>query len=231
MHVLAIQTTLREKVSRLPHTLAALEPAGLESWAGPKLIVADGYTPEAHGWIVDVASTEVRGSSSTFIHLLTQVVRRWPDVEQLTYLQDDISMSKNALRYIERFRVPADLAFVAWFSQIASEPGRQYLRRMPTHIFFCSQAITLTRLSVDTLLKNGLKQWPHRHLCDVLLQLLSVPTYAIHVPSIAEHDDGGASACGNAKRGPRKAPNFAGLDFDALTLEYEPDGYAPGSVG
>ena len=204
-----------------------MQPAGLDAWLGPKLIVADGYGPVIPGWELDVSLNQ-QGSSKTFMRLLEQVVKRWPACEMLTYLQDDVVLARNALTYMRNYPIDENLAFVSWFSHWPAFGIAEQLHVMPVKSFSMSLALTIPRRTIQALLDIGLQRWPYRHQCDLLFRRLPKAHFAVHVPNLVDHVGENNSACAHDRLGPRCSKIFPGADFDALTLEQQAHAYASG---
>jgi hypothetical protein len=221
--VLAVQTCPRPSGPTLWSTLRSLMRAG--TWLGPRLLVVDGgHRPKLRGW--DVASTKGGvGSSRTFSFLLREVVARWPEVEVLIYLQDDVECCAGALDYIRRVKVPTDAALVSYFCETWPERplDRPALGILEALRCFDAQCQTLPRRTIDALLRLDLDAWESRHGCDLMLGRSIrcgngagiADRFAIHAPSLVQHAGSLNSACGHSHLGERRSPSFPGSDFDA----------------
>ena len=237
-HSLSIQTAPRPGRISLPTTLASLETAGLARWHGPKLLVSDGYIPECPPtWTGLAVSSEMPslGSAKTFVALLRKAIENDPELEYLTYFQDDIILAKNSLDYISQVSIPPELSLVSWFNTTWNKPEWQNappsLGCRPTRYFIRSQGITMTRRAIDAMLYcHVVNNWPRINSCDAMPDwaLGDVP-YADHYPSLIQHTEGLNSACNLTliqhrldstypHKGPRISPSFAGEDFNALKL-------------
>jgi hypothetical protein len=220
--VLIVQTALREP-AYLPRTLASLERAGLERWAGPRALVADGYMPEALGWAV--WGSDRCGQARTFFRAL-QIAAAYPDFSALTLVEDDIVLARNALDYIAT--VERDPAFVlhTWFTwQIrrpwtAPAPSTPFFLDVPLAHHSSNVAVTLSAATVRALLtSDAIKQWTAQHAGDVAyLGAFAHGRAAVHFPALVQHV-GDVSAVGNVE--PRQARHFLGEAQDAMELRCE----------
>jgi len=224
-HVLSLQTCHRPQHNSLPATLTSLDHAGLARWLGPKIVVADGYSPSMPpDWMVDASDPPASGSARPFLRLLRLALRTSPDLKLLTYLQDDISFAKNALDYIARVKIEDDLTLVSWFTSWTSdedEPGTWPCLKLGTIARFArSQAITMPRRTIDALLGSyEIAHWPFRHACDMMFaHVLTEQKYGAHYPILAQHTEGLNSACNHAHLKGRTSDEFAGEEFDAMSL-------------
>ena len=238
-HTLAIQTAPRPNHNSLQDTLDSLEHAGLQKWQGPKLIISDGYVPEilvsTSTWQVFPVSTSLLplGSSKTFVALLRRALEIDPKLKFLTYLQDDIVMSRNSLDYISQIAVPKELSLVSWFNTDWHKPDFRppaILGCRPTRFFIRSQGMTMARAAIDSLLYcHMVNNWPKLDSCDAMpaWALGDIP-YADHYPSLIQHTEGYNSACNRTlqqhnqgslwHKGARISPSFMGEHFDTLSL-------------
>ena len=225
-HVLAIQSCHRPKHDSLEATLNSLDQAGQCKWRGPKLIVTDGYFPSVpRSWILDVNPSSPVGSSKTFKRLLRSSLQISPNLSRLTYLQDDVSFSKNALTYIDRVKIDDDVSFITWFSfwknwRGAGTDSLPVLELGQGASFYANLAITFPRRSVDLLLASlENERWEYRNASDrICATFLKDNLFAAHYPVIVQHTEGANSACTPLCTNERKSNEFAGEDFDTLTL-------------
>jgi hypothetical protein len=225
-HVLAIQTCPRPNENSLDRTLSSLRNAGLDHWRGPKLIVADGYSPPIPtGWILDARPSPPDGSSKTFMRLLRASVHAAPNLSRITYLQDDVSLVKNALDYIDHVKIDNDLSFISWFSVWDNWQGQGKnslpLFEIGKNIrFHANPAITMPYETIKILLQfleSG--SWLHRNGSDRIPAVaLEDGLFASHYPVIAQHTEGTNSACTPDCKSERKSKQFVGEKFDALDL-------------
>jgi hypothetical protein len=178
-----------------------------------------------------------QGSAKTFVAMLREAIRCDPDLEYLTYFQDDVALAKNALDYIPQVSFPPELTLISWFNSAWIKPNwkNPSLGCRPTRYFIRSQAMTLTRASVDAMLYCPvITNWPLVNSCDAFpYWALGDLPYADHYPSLVQHTEGLNSACNLTllqrnidstypHKGPRTSPSFVGEDFDALHLMPSP---------
>lgn len=243
-HLLCVQTAPRPNRDSLRSTLESIERAGLRNWRGPKIIMSDGYLPNAlPPWQIFATSTTPSsnltvpptiGSAKTFVALLRKSLEIDQWLQYLTYLQDDVALCKNALDYVSRVEIPGDLSLVSWFCTDWHKPEFRLpalLGCRPTRFFIRSQAVTFTRAAIESMLYcHQVTNWPRLTACDAMpAWALGDLPYADHYPSIVQHTEGFNSACNLALQqhriasdcphsGARTSPSFPGEDFDALSL-------------
>lgn len=223
-HLLAIQTCPRPRGNSLDRTLSSLRDAGLGRWEGPKLIVADGYSPRVPaGWILETNPSAPGGSSRTFMRLLRASLNVAPTLERITYLQDDVCLAKNALDYVDQVKIDDDLSFISWFSIWDNWQGQgrdplPLLEIGKNTKFHGNQALTMPRRTVEIMLRfleSG--SWPYRSGTDRIFAVaLEDGLFASHYPVIAQHTEGTNSACTPDCRSERKSRQFVGEQFDAM---------------
>ena len=226
VHVLAIQTCPRQKGESLERTLSSLHRAGLNNWRGPKLIISDGYSPPTPaGWILDASPCSPEGSSKTFMRLLKASILAAPGLSRITYLQDDVSLAKNALNYIDRVKIDNDLDFISWFSIWDNWPGQGKdslpLLEIGKNVrFHASPALTMPNRTIRNLLQfleSG--AWLYRYGSDRIPAVaLEDGLFASHYPVIAQHTEGCNSACTPNCGSERKSKQFVEEGFDCLDL-------------
>lgn len=224
-HVLALQTTTRRRGDSLPDTLISLKHAGLARWPGPKLIVADGLRRQLHidDWLVITTGERREGSARTFKRLFDLVKANWPEVDRLTYCQDDISLACNALDYIRQTKIDDDLSLVSWFSEAWPEKGfhpsmEPRLGIFSMDEFFDSQCITMPRRTILYMAEKDFSNWKQLHACDRMLSRGDSGSFAVHIPNLVDHTAGTNSACAHDNLGERRSRSFPGPSFDALCL-------------
>lgn len=212
-HVLAIQTAVRPAENTLRSTMLSLEQAGSEV-VTDRIIVADGYTPVAHGW--DLVVSPKGGSAKTFFRLLKEVLARWPRVEYVTFCEDDIVLSKNALRYIVTTAFPRGVSLIAWFSPYELRSPAPELKCFYGDIFYYSQAVTFTRTLLTQMVVKE-RGWSHADGPDLIMRSCG-PRWAVHCPNLVDHVGGENSACGYSWLGERRSVSFLGQEYDCNLL-------------
>lgn len=187
-----------------------------------------------------------QGSAIGFVSALRHALANDGDLEYLTFIEDDVSMCRNALSYMARVGIPQDLSFVSWFTYDydyatppmqrqtphPSESRTAVLGVRPSRYFILIQACTFPRRTVERLLRcpRITSEWPKREGHDEMVAwALGDALYATHFPILVQHTGGLNSAVvldrGQAKLAPgdpwaeeRKSPYYKGDAFDALSL-------------
>jgi len=253
-HALAILTALRPRPSLL-ETLDSLEDAGLDRWTGPKIMYSDGPsscreaagTIDRQGWRV-IRTAEPRGAAWSFVNLLRLCLTADPDLDRLTFVEDDVELCRNALDYVSRVRA---CVLLSWFtfdydwscpghapacpSQAAvADRTRGILARRSTRYFILTQACTLPRRTVDLILAcpHVASRWPKPDGHDEMIAwALGDAPYAVHFPILAQHTGHLNSAIEMARErhlpageNPKPAyhvgqsPYYVGREFNAMSL-------------
>jgi len=228
--------------------MKSLVEAGAGDWDGPKILASDGPREDSvdPDWF-RFESPRSDGSAVAFVRALRYALALDPRLEHLTFLEDDISLSKNALRYAARIEVPSDVAFVTWFtydydySFPKHEPNARHPSTYPTPVlairparfFILAQACTFTRETVDRLLDcpRATEEWPKKDGHDEMIAwALGDALYATHFPILVQHTGGLNSAVlmarGKTLEDPgdpawteeRRSPYYKGDEFDASSL-------------
>ena len=186
-HALALLTAPRPS-DTLCETLASLRAAGVDDWQGNKILTSDGPlcvdTPLLPNWIVS-STTEKIGSARSFVRSLRLALSLDPDLDHLTFVEDDVEMSKNTLSYVARLQVPGDVAFVTWFtydydySSPAHPPPYTHPAKLNYPVLACrssryfilTQCCTFPRRTVDRILACPMasENWPKRDAHDELI--------------------------------------------------------------
>ena len=211
-HVLVVQTCNEH---RLRAVMYALDKAGLERWQGPKLIIADGFTPKQNtlpkGFMVAASPTQ-DGQAKTFFRGLQLASSSWPDIRYITFFEDDVVLAQNALDYIQRID-DSQFSLISWYTHTrALRTRRPMFLRISSSEFSRIPAITLRTPFVRRMLESDVvKQWTERHGADMVFAKFATPV-AVHFPAIVDHV-GEVSLTGN--HGSRRAPTFVGTGFDA----------------
>lgn len=214
-HVLAIQTAPRPIENTLHSTLSSLQGAGVDDWTGPKIIASDSYRPEVNGWSIS-SSKERLGSAKTFFRLLRETLLAWPKTEYITFCEDDVVLSKNALKYIVATEIPRELSMIAWFTPYDLISEKPELKCFYNKDFYYSQMVTFTRSLANQMLGKE-KSWIKVNGPDILMSRCGFRC-AVHCPNLADHVGGTNSACGYSWWGPRQSVSFIGTDTDAMSL-------------
>jgi hypothetical protein len=221
-HVLVVQTAPRTPPT-LNGTITSLKKAGLERWPGPKILIADGMNifcdhPSATlDFSQTVASSTVRGPAATFVMALKYAIEIDHELTALTYIEDDVSLCRFALDYIQMVPVPSDLALLTWFSypydystprhtNIPSgciDPDQTkgltkgIIGIRPSRFYILNQCCTFPRSAVDRLLKCPHVNWGwhQKYGSDEMIPwALGDAPYGTHFPILAQHTGGNNSA-------------------------------------
>ena len=201
--------------------MAALDLAGADRWSGPQWIYADGWRPSAPGWCVS-STTTILGSLATFLRLLREISSNYPDLDLITYCQDDVLLVRDALEYIRRVVIPNDVGLASWFAEsIDAETDLDHPQLSSCRLatFYNSQLITFRADLARELLESFEGRQVRGHGCDLSWTLLSGARdrcFVVHTPSLAQHARGADSACGHSTLGSRTSPYFPGTDFSAM---------------
>jgi hypothetical protein len=217
-HVLILLTAKRPQ-STLEKTLSSMLDAGFDRWPGARILSADGIT--LHNALANCMSWHLYespsplGSAHAFIRCLRLALAVDPDLDLLTFLEDDIELCKNALDYMSRVLVPADIAFLTWFTYnydwstprhvpvkptpeiVAYDTHRGILACRPARFFILSQACTFPRRTIDLLLScpHITTSWPKPDSHDEMFAwTLGDALYAAHFPVLLQHTGGLNSA-------------------------------------
>lgn len=159
--------------------------------------------------------------------------------ERITLLEDDIEICRGFVQRVERQPIPDDCAFISWFDPFLGMPGRLgdyyagdtavreavpdapgFVRRLCSK-FYCNQALTFRRATVEQLLTSPVAlYWEAAHEGDMLIaQALQHTPYAVHAPSLVQHV-GTVSLCnpGEPLKKNRISHHYPGRDFFAGAL-------------
>lgn len=168
----------------LAGTLAAVDAQ--DHRVGQKLLYSDGPLPKAarstylaRGWeLLEVTKTHA-DNAAAFRQLLDVVDG------DLIFLEDDLELGHNALRFMAMYPIPPDVAFMSWFEATIRDEARPALYRIPCSSFVYSQALTLPARTLDVLragdwnLDGGLD--------SNIATILRGQLYGQHVPSLVQH--------------------------------------------
>jgi hypothetical protein len=242
MDLLCVMTSPRQ-TSYLTETLAGLDREGADVFDA-KLVVSDGPLENKDlSWPAAVFDGP-SGTRKAFWRVFQLAVER--KVDRLVIVEDDVLPCRNALRYIRKFEVPEDLAFVSFFemkelkdlesvtpglySLGLFEMGPEAGMRKQTRLYCGNQCLLLPRRTLDYLVTcdpfdAGLPedQWlfPDYSSDAVMGWHLSRspwPRYGTYVPSLVEHIGATSTYWDHRTLDGRQAVVFAGGEFDALNL-------------
>lgn len=240
-------------VDYLPETLRALDAEGSDK-ASVKIVSVDGkrsvisypgdheHTP----WQNIQYKHGPSGTIPALFRLVSMAVDN--DVDAFLLCEDDILPCKNAVEKMLHFPIPEEVAFVAFIDMhIFARQSRSGLYRLrpvmaeTTKQFWGHQAVLFPRRTLRALLKAAeqtselINRWKNSSdgmLGDLMERGQLQSEYACHIPCLVDHI-GKVSRVftGQSKHYYHSATNFAGKDFDALSLsltelvEYKEDSF------
>jgi hypothetical protein len=235
--LLVVATTPRPGASYLDATLAALDQAGADG-ATMKRVLSDGPLTGACPWPAR-AYPGPSGSRAAFRRALELALEEAADL--LVWCEDDVKTTRNALRRILGLGVPDTVAYLTyidtrecatgtsaglWSCPVTGTDGRG---------FFCTQCLAIPRRTLEFLggvdlfavkvkAKGRWQATPNNidSVLSVVLERSPWPRFGIHIPCLVEHV-GATSAAhpGETLHALRRATNFPGEDFDALSLAFD----------
>ena len=201
-----------------------IEQVDRQPWGGERLLVSDGPPAIETGWPTHATAKAGAGQMRTYWRALGLGVERARRAGsgRFLVLEDDVELSANAMVYIDDVEVPQDHDFLTWFDGHAVPRGAPAgIYAVPTRRFYCLQGVTWKIETAERLLASRqAAAWTQLHRGDHLVRaILAGGRYGVHVPNLVEHR-GIESICtpGRALIGPRLAANYAGRDFDCLSL-------------
>lgn len=226
--VVIVSTCPRVGADYLPATLEALDQAGAGEL--PRLVLSDGPR-EACSWPIicrDPAAESTRANLWQAFRAALEL-----EAERLLYFEDDIYPCRNAVARMAELAIPAAAAFVTFHDK------KQILRRRAPGLhmvpapdedgagFWGLQAVALPRRTLEylaTLDPMSIRTINTRRNGDrVLEDFVSRsrwPWIAYHSPSLVRHVGHVSAAHPDRNHANQNVPiNYAGDDFDALTLE------------
>lgn len=220
-HSLILQTAERPTTT-IDDTLDSFWNAGLASWPGPQICSSDGPSKPIHlpSWYF-CRSPRRDGAARAFLRSLRLALAVDPDLNLLTFIEDDVELCKNALAYAAQVKIPTDIAFVTWFTydydwcfprhpvlpnlhpnDVFRETSRAVLACRPARYFILTQMVTFTRETVERILAcpRVSRHWPKLDGHDELIAwALGDATYAAHFPVLVQHRGGLSSAVALAR--------------------------------
>lgn len=146
--------------------------------------------------------------------------------EDLVFFEDDVVTTKNAALYIQRFKVPDDLAWVSFYAPWGGPDVPWGTLRAKAAMFNFCQALKFPAKIVNALaLRAGEAGSSHFGGSDEVLNQIGRTegwSYGVHFPGLVQHV-GEISVVGNAPAPGRTSKAFIGVYFDALMLEHRID--------
>ena len=219
--IVLVTTCGIRKAHYLGRLLRQIDAGG---WKGRRFIVSDGPpTIISGGWQV-TATTKREGQKKAYWRALAvglEESRKSSD-DRILILEDDVELCTNALRYMERARLPVMLDFVTWFDgHVIPAGAAQGIYPVNAQYFFCLQGVTWKAATAEALLTSSIAaNWGELHSGDILVaKILRGRRYGVHVPNLVQHL-GSESICnpGQKLTGVRTSNNYPGAAFDASTL-------------
>jgi len=215
--VIAVLTHARPGgVSYLRGTLAAVDASA----TGHRVVISDdaGSLPTVPmPWEVDRFARPVTARPENRWALWRAFTLAHERGEDLVVCEDDIALCRNGAAHAERLHVPHDVAWVSLYDQHHRHSAPHGLSRWKAATFIYAQMVKFP-LRTCTLFRNiGCQFFDRMGSDDQLAALgnLIGLSYAIHVPSIAQHV-GAVSAVGNGDLAGRTSESFR-ADYDPTT--------------
>lgn len=201
---------------------------------------------------------ESRGNLQSFIQIMSIAAKSIADDDLVLFVEDDVQFCKNAIPRIFATGVPKGLPFTTFFDMKEFFPGTPYgLYRVPLkgidgRGFWGLQCVLFTAEAVRHFANSPLpaeKAKTLRNHSDMVLaetlatrydsdgsgSEIQYDSYAAHVPCLVEHVGAEQSAIWKFQEHEitRRATNYPGRGFDALTLPVygEGDPAVPGRAG
>lgn len=144
---------------------------------------------------------------------------------KILFFEDDVEPCKNAVRSALGLEIPRDLGMVTFFDPDKVAPGSPYkIWRMPAWAFSCNQFIMLPRRTARWVSMIDPTKGPWLPYCGDNFLGRAVgrspwPTVGVHIPCLVEHVGEVSAVWADASMSGRRATNYPGRDFDALSLE------------
>lgn len=234
---LVVVLTCPRSTHYLADTLNSLERGGVRDVGATtvkRLLVVDDGTPPDLGadrlrdWPVMHLGAEPQGNLRAFLGVFE--IAQKCDVDRLLFFEDDIVVCKNAVPKMLNTEVPDDCAFVSFFDMkelpYGTAAGMYKVSTMGKdgRGYWGSQAMLWPRRTIDYMLahKDEILEGRNKHSSDCLFghQLLYSPwpRYGVTVPNLADHTGIISAIWSWIPKVNRKATNFPGEGFDALSL-------------
>lgn len=200
-----------------PYLAATLAAIDEQDFSGQKLLYSDGPLPPAtrsvclrRGWEI-LTVTKTHPDNAAAFRVLLDVVAG----TDLIFLEDDLELGRNALRFMALYPIPADLVFMSWFEATIRTEARPALYRIPCESFVYSQALTLPAATIE-LLRAG--EWNlDGGLDSNIATILRGRLYGQHVPSLVQHV-GRTSLAHPARGDVPRSQTFHGSGYNTMDL-------------
>jgi len=213
--LICVLTHPRPGASYLTDTLAAIDASA----TGARAVVTDTVDPLTvpRGWEMvrfERPSTERPENRWALWRCFLLAYERGED---LIVCEDDIALCRNGARLAEILTVPWDVAWVSLYDPYFRESAHHGLWRAPAGRFAYAQMVKFPLRTCALLRSVGCQTFELMGSDNQMAALGSMLglTYAIHVPSVAQHI-GAVSAVGNGGLGGRTSESFR-ADYDPLT--------------
>ena len=230
--LLAVLTCPRPGIEYASETMRQLDRAGGKDFPGQKVLFSDGpLDPKIsvpRGWrrrAFKVNKGAIRGLWK-IIDLAIEA-----DANALLFFEDDVTVCRNTVTRMQRFRVPKDVALASFYDGNEVDEGAKpkLYRRKPLgwhgRGMWGTLGLKIPRRALEFLKVNDPDrlQYYHRNAADEyigrLIHLSPWRRIGYHVPNLVEHRGGTSIVHPGAGLMPhRTANNFPGVDFDALSL-------------
>lgn len=212
---------------------ATLEQIDAEELDAPRAIVCDGAYggPRPAGWRVvefERPAGALKGNKLAYWHLLEEGLATGGDI---LALEDDLELCKNAIRRMCTFPIPADLAWVQFFSphlfQVAETIPGLWRPPQSSHLFL--QAAKFPRRTLQALIDwRSSPHWPKFNESDNALQLAAANLdlrYGAHCPDLVQHVGDTSAAQETDRLGIGRVSKVYSRRIDALALYGRDDLY------
>jgi hypothetical protein len=202
--------------SYIAGTLADID----KSASGSRFVVSDGHFDGCdlpRGWGQVVVKRPVTERPENRWSLWRCFSLAFERGEDLIVCEDDIRLCRNGASHAERLPVPPDVHWVSLYDPHHRASAPHGLPRWNGSTFVYAQMIKFPMRTCELLCRVGCETYDRMGADDQLAawgRLLGL-TYAVHVPSIAQHV-GAVSAVGNGDLSLRTSESFR-AEYDPLT--------------
>lgn len=224
--------TLPERPLYLDRTLTSLEAAGALDFAGDRIVFVDGdplRVPQRARWAYAPTNNVSRrgGSAKALVAILRAAAQL--GALYVLYFEDDVVCSRNAISAMAGMVVPTDCWALQFCDIKHLGPGAHAAPSLTRHVadhHWGTQALKIPSWTLLRVLQSSEpERWPQAFSSDVLLGKIATteatPHLGIVSPSVVQHV-GAHSVCNQGqdlRECGRSAHNFAGVDFDARSVE------------
>jgi hypothetical protein len=213
--LICVLTHPRPGASYLTATLAAIDASA----TGARAVVTDTVDPLTvpRGWeLVRFERPKTERPENRWA-LWRCFLLAYERGEDLIVCEDDITLCRNGAVHAELLAVPSDVAWISLYDPHFRASAPRGLHRMPARLFSFAQMIKFPLRTCALMRAIGCELFERIGSDDQLGALggMMSLTYAIHVPSLAQHV-GAVSAVGNGDLSGRTSHSFR-ADYDPLT--------------